>query len=443
MDGRRSCACARRPTARYWPRITTDGLGGAIITWPDYRYGGGTNVYAQMVDAAGAVRWDANGVVICSNMDAGDPELVYDGAGGAIIAWEDPRNAATSKDIYAQKIERNGFLGYPSATPTTAVDHPDDQGDRIILSWDASYLDEWPLSTVDHYSVWRRYGGTGARRTAPAAFLGARGFVDLETLAREGWIPVDDVDAMQFPEYGCIVPSFGDSTEPGTIWTDMMVLAHSTALGEYWMSDAVTGYSVDNLAPGAPLALGAEVDAPDIELTWSPSGYHDEDLSEYSVYRSEVSGFIPDETTLVGTATDTVFTDQDPGTATWHYVVSATDVHGNEGEVSNEASATLGTGVEDPVIPAVFALRGNHPNPFNPSTRIAFDLPEAVSVRLDVYSAAGRLVTTLADRVFEAGRHHVTWDGRDASPHALSSGVYLVRLTAGADVATHAMVLLK
>ena len=145
----------------------------------------------------------------------------------------------------------------------------------------------------------------------------------------------------------------------------------------------------------------------------------------------------------MGAATDTVYTDVDPGPTTWHYVVSATDVHGNEGDVSNEASAMVGTGVDDPVVPAVFALRGNHPNPFNPSTRIAFDLPEAVSVRLDVYSVSGRLVTTLTDRDFEAGRHHESWDGRDASGHALPSGVYLVRLEAGADVATHAMVLLK
>ena len=268
-------AICTAPNRQYWPRITTDGLGGAIVTWPDYRYGT-ANVYAQRVDAAGAVQWSADGEVICSLPSSRDPELIHDGAGGAIIAWEDSRDG--DGDIYAQKIERNGFLGYPSGRPTSAVDHPDDQGDQIVFSWNASYLDEWPMSDVDSYSVWRRYGGAGARRVAPAAL--PRGSVDLETLAREGWVHVDDVDAMQLSEYGYVVPSFGDSTESGTVWTDLMVLAHSTSVGDHWMSEAISGYSVDNLAPGAPLALGAEVVTSDVELTWSPSGYYDEDLSE-------------------------------------------------------------------------------------------------------------------------------------------------------------------
>jgi len=102
-----------------------------------------------------------------------------------------------------------------------------------------------------------------------------------------------------------------------------------------------------------------------------------------------------------------------------------------------------GSGVDDSVTPAAFTLRGNSPNPFNPSTRIAFDLPETADVRLEVYSAAGRRVATLIDRVVEAGRHHVAWQGRDASGRALPSGVYFARLVAGEEIAEHRMVLLK
>jgi hypothetical protein len=102
-----------------------------------------------------------------------------------------------------------------------------------------------------------------------------------------------------------------------------------------------------------------------------------------------------------------------------------------------------GTGVDGSVTPGAFALRGNSPNPFNPSTRIAFDLPETADVRLEIHTAAGRRVATLVDRVVEAGRHHAVWHGKDDSGRALPSGVYFVRLVAGEEKAEHRMVLLK
>jgi hypothetical protein len=104
-------------------------------------------------------------------------------------------------------------------------------------------------------------------------------------------------------------------------------------------------------------------------------------------------------------------------------------------------TATSGVDVAD--APSRFALHGNAPNPFNPTTRIAFDLPEPSRVTLEVYSAGGRRVATLLDRPFEAGRHHVDWRGVDDAGRALPSGVYFARLAAGPKAAERAMVLLK
>jgi hypothetical protein len=78
------------------------------------------------------------------------------------------------------------------------------------------------------------------------------------------------------------------------------------------------------------------------------------------------------------------------------------------------------------------------PNPFNPSTTINYQLPAAGHVNLQVYDTAGRLVTTLADGWRESGNHQVTFDGSH-----LPSGLYLYRLTAGANSASGKMVLLK
>ena len=425
-------------------RMVSDGAVGVIVVWQDDRSGfDEDDIYAQRVSAYGNVEWTVDGVAVCSVPDAHDSNLVADGSGGAIIAWEDYRSQTSDQDIYAQKIERSGYLGYPAPGISSAVDHPDDQGGEIIVSWGASYLDEWPLSVVDYYSVWRRYGGTGALRLHTDATSAILGACTLEDLGLRGWIHVDDVNAMQFSEYGYIAPSFGDSTEAGIIWTDLIVLAHAYEGSDYWASEVMSGYSIDNLAPGAPLALMAEGDDVDVELVWSPSGYRDEDLGAYNVYRSDAQGFVADETTFVGAATDTVFTDVDPGAATWYYLVAGEDVHGNEGLPSNEASVTLGTGVAEPVAPQRFALLGNFPNPFNPTTRITFDLPEAASVELGIYTASGRRVATLIDGVVEAGRRNVTWDGQDDRGMGVPSGIYFVRVTREGETLSHKIVLLK
>jgi hypothetical protein len=95
------------------------------------------------------------------------------------------------------------------------------------------------------------------------------------------------------------------------------------------------------------------------------------------------------------------------------------------------------------VAPGRFALAGNVPNPFNPTTTIAYSLGTSVPVRLAVYGPAGQLVRVLVDGVQEAKIHEVTWDGRDDSGQALASGIYLARLDAGPFSAQRKMVLLK
>lgn len=78
---------------------------------------------------------------------------------------------------------------------------------------------------------------------------------------------------------------------------------------------------------------------------------------------------------------------------------------------------------------AVTALRGASPNPFNPSTNIAFELGSDTRARIEVYSIDGRLVRTLVDESLSAGPHSATWNGRDDAGQAVASGNYLFTLT--------------
>ncbi len=85
-----------------------------------------------------------------------------------------------------------------------------------------------------------------------------------------------------------------------------------------------------------------------------------------------------------------------------------------------------------------YALDGNHPNPFNPTTTITFSLGLDGPTTLDVYNSAGRRVATLIDTYLEAGRYEVVWD---ASSHP--SGVYWYQIRSGAWSRRASMVLMK
>ena len=82
-------------------------------------------------------------------------------------------------------------------------------------------------------------------------------------------------------------------------------------------------------------------------------------------------------------------------------------------------------GEEVPENPNRFVLHQNYPNPFNPTTSIAFEVPAEQRVSLKIYDSHGRLVRTLLDRSIKAGRHEVSWDGRNHTGEPVGSGVYL------------------
>lgn len=101
--------------------------------------------------------------------------------------------------------------------------------------------------------------------------------------------------------------------------------------------------------------------------------------------------------------------------------------------------------VEEPVetLPKAFALKQNFPNPFNPITSIAFEMPTAENVCLTIYNILGQSVKTLVNDQRSAGRYTILWDGRDDAGLTVGSGVYFYRMQAGSFTKTAKMVFLK
>ncbi len=94
-------------------------------------------------------------------------------------------------------------------------------------------------------------------------------------------------------------------------------------------------------------------------------------------------------------------------------------------------------------LPREFAIKQNFPNPFNPTTQIAYDVPHAEQVRIDIYNVLGQRVVTVVDAPHQPGRYSITWNGTDESGRGVASGVYLYRITAGTFVESKKMMLLK
>ncbi len=101
--------------------------------------------------------------------------------------------------------------------------------------------------------------------------------------------------------------------------------------------------------------------------------------------------------------------------------------------------SAVGDGPASALAPSLAA----HPNPFNPTTTIAFEMARPGGARLLVHALDGRRVRVLAAGEYAAGAHTAVWDGRDDDGRQLPSGVYLVALEGGGTVATAKVALVK
>jgi len=93
--------------------------------------------------------------------------------------------------------------------------------------------------------------------------------------------------------------------------------------------------------------------------------------------------------------------------------------------------------------PAGNVLHSNYPNPFNPSTTIAFDVARDGYVSIDVYNIKGQRVKEVASGSYRAGRYSVVWNGVDSDGHSVSSGVYFYRMKSQGYSAVKKMLLMK
>jgi|GEM_PF-1647869 len=153
--------------AQHGPRITSDGSGGAIITWQDRR-SGNYDIYAQRIGASGRVQWAANSVEICSaDNDQIRPAIISDGDGGAIIAWQDKRSGGY--DIYAQRVNASGVVQWAAnGVAICSVDN-DQVRPAIISDGNGGAIIAWQHKGSGSYDIYvQRVNANGELQWSPS-----------------------------------------------------------------------------------------------------------------------------------------------------------------------------------------------------------------------------------------------------------------------------------
>jgi hypothetical protein len=419
---------------RFQVGVVSNGLGGAIVTWVGTQLAT-EDIYAQNLNTEGDVVWPEAALLCGAPGLQSDPEIVPDGAGGAIVTWRDRRGE--EPNVYAQRVTRQGYWGLPAPSIVSVSDVAGDQGGQIWLEFEPSRLDTWQQAGVDYYSVWRDADpGEDELAAAGSAVLSSPseagpGMVKAAYyLSPHGsWQLIGTVDAHYLTTYAFLAETSRDSTGADPGLELYFVSAHGASGLDWWDSAPAEGYSVDNLSPCTPQGAAAEfAGGTSLWIHWNPNT--EADLHHYAVFRGTSPDFVPDETNLLGTASDTSFADDGFGYGgEYYYKISAWDVHGNE---SPHALITpdMITGVPGEGHRYADALYQNAPNPFTKGTRIGFSLRKAGHVRLTIFDAKGRLIRVLMDEECTAEEHVREWDGTDSSGRRMASGTYFYKVEA-------------
>jgi hypothetical protein len=390
-----------------------------VITWTDNR-NGDLDIYAQ--------RYSSDGIALGNNFkvndDAGDsgqifPSLAIDSNDNFIVTWTDPRNFDENHDdIYAQRYSSDGTaLGNNFKVNDDEGDA--DQGSPSVSSDEnGNFLITWLENRNDKNEIYAQlYSSEG------------------NTLG-ENFNVTGEISCL-FRNIELCGRFSSDGNGNFTItWTNCGIFARryssdGTALGnsfkvnddeviENWSSSSISADSSGNFV----ISWDDEIDG---NVKIYAQRYSSDGSAIGGNFKVTNTGFTPNVKLLNGR----IYT-------TW------SDPRGNEAGYNvwaNVLDWNDPVGISDKNISQIlsaYKLSQNHPNPFNPTTVISWQLAVGSDVEVSVYNLLGQKVAKLVSEKMPAGYHEVEFNGQN-----LSSGVYLYRIEAGEWQDVKKMILLR
>jgi hypothetical protein len=366
------------------PEAISDGDQGIIVTWVDYRNDSYGDVYAQKLNSSGLAQWEENGTVICNA--SGEqlyPNPASDGNMGAIITWEDKRNG-TDYDIYAQVINKNGFLGMFIDEDEDGITDQEEKG---------------PNGDQDDYDG-NNDGTPDSQQANVASFL-TYDNQQYVTLSVPGSEKLEDVKAINHPD-----PN-GDGAPD----------EDSYPFGFFRFK--ITGLA----AGGSTTATFLLHNGPAIHKYYKYSPTPTQSLHWYEFnYDGETGAVISNDTIVLH------LTDGERG----DYDITANGTIMEPGGPIQSASAVPVYSEQE------LNLEPVYPNPFSQETTVAFTIPMATKVRLEVFDLTGKLLIQLLNKKIPAGRHSMIWPSPD-----IPEGMYLIKMTTKFKTSTRKILKVK
>lgn len=477
---------------QYEPKIIADGSGGAIVTWSDFR-GAAFDIYAQRVDSLGAPKWLLNGVAICTATDfQSDPALVSDGNGGAIITWSDARSGVDR--IYAQRVNASGVTQWPAngvvlTTSLSGQARPvavSNGAGGAVIAWEdyrngeADVFAQRILSTGGVDPAWPGGGlsvitfggnqegvtlavdGTGGAVVAWAQFNGGTRDVRVQHVKVTGVIDsawpaggrilfADAYDqaapALLADGSGGVLVSFEDFRGPSRDISAHHVLG-TGALDPAWPAAGTALCQTAGTEQGPRMATDGAGGA---LVTW-----HDLDNTEADLYVQHVksSGAVdsawPGDGRAISTAglrqvSPVIVADGAGGAVlAWEDARNGSGDFGDFDIYSQGVKANGQLGDPPVAVPDVrhsmLALEAPSPNPNRTGAMIVrFTLPTDAAATLDLFDVAGRRVVSREVGSLGAGLHAIDL-AADRRPVA---GIYFVRLMQASIARTRRVVVLE
>jgi hypothetical protein len=355
------------PLEQQFPQICGDGSGGAIIIWSDARPGINNNdLYAQHLNSSGAALWATDGIVFCAApKHPGEAHLVSDNLGGAIIVWADYRRRDFYRDIYAQRIDVNG-----------------------VVKWTTDGVAIYNTGSGDYISPRIISDGSGGAiivfESAGSSIIGQR----INSFGELQWGPGVGLGAGTWPQ-----------------------LTNSTSGG------AIAAWH--NVSNGKVFAQNLNANG---ITSWLAGG----------VIVSQQGGQRP-QLVSDGNGGAIITWDDDRNTLDLTKDIFAQNVN------SNGTLGNITTGVEEnPINIRNIRLEQNYPNPFKQTTIIRYEITNSQMVTLKVYDLFGKEIKILVNEEQPAGIYEADFDGSK-----IASGTYVIELKAGLFRETKKMILLK
>ena len=398
--------------SQYNPTIVSDSSGGAIITWHDER-SGNDDIYAQRVNASGAVQWTTDGVAICETTgNQTYPKIAPDGSGGAVIVWTDTRNG--NEDIFAQRVNASGAVLWTSAGVAICTETGNQEYPTLVSDGSGGAIITWYDNRSGNYDIYAQH-------------VDAEGVTQWEL----GGVPICTATGDQ---YSSVIVSDGSG---GAIIT-----------WEDWRNGTAADIYAQHVAADVPLpiqlaSLTATMLTTGVQLEWTTIsetnnyGFYVERKPQNGGAFATVSDLIPGANTSLEEHHYS-WVDNTVTAGSYVYRLRQVDLNG-AASYSQQVVVSVVLGVNDDPAPKKFQLLQNYPNPFNPSATIKFSVEHTEHATLIVFDMLGQEVARLFDGTAEPGHYYrLTFDGS-----RVGSGLYIYRIVTSSHTDVRKMVLLK